>query len=202
MLNFLRFVLIALVVHYVTADIVESRTGMKFPEKHKKSALSRLGVRSKGPIKVYAVAEYSDGTYMLKMSMGVAAPKMVKALSDALGPRCSDTEAIQKFEDLLMTGLPNGATKGSTLVFAAGRGKLTLLVDDKKIGAVHSKILPEAFASIYSDKNAVCAMHHVAGSTAETADGFLSTPYFAVIQGGVLGLLLGYGVSKTLRAAV
>ena len=47
----------------VAADVVEPKTGVRFPDKK----LSRLGVRYKGPIKVYAVGEYADGSYMLKM---------------------------------------------------------------------------------------------------------------------------------------
>ena len=53
----------------VAADVVEPKTGVRFPDKK----LSRLGVRYKGPIKVYAVGEYADGSYMLKMTYGVGA---------------------------------------------------------------------------------------------------------------------------------
>ena len=62
------------------ADVTEARTGLQFPAK----GLSRLGVRYKGPIKVYAVGEYASGDYVLKMSYGVGAQKMSAALADAL----------------------------------------------------------------------------------------------------------------------
>ena len=71
--------------------------------------LARLGVRYKGPIKVYAVGEYADGSYMLKMSYGVGAAKTSSSLAEALKPRCSDSKSIEAFEACLLKGLPNGA---------------------------------------------------------------------------------------------
>jgi hypothetical protein len=78
----------------------------------------------KGPIKVYAVGEYDDGSYVLKMSYGVGAQKMTSALADALKPRCSDAMLIEEFEECLLKGLPNGAPKGTQLAFSTGGGKL------------------------------------------------------------------------------
>lgn len=88
---------------------IEPRTGINFPDKRGAASLDRLGVRTKGPIKVYAVGEYSDGTYELKMSYGVGAQKMTSALADALKPRCSDASSIEAFEACLLEGLPDGA---------------------------------------------------------------------------------------------
>ena len=133
------------------ADVTEPKTGIKFSDK----GLSRLGVRYKGPIKVYAVGEYEDGTYELKMSYGVGAQKMTSALADALKPRCSDAASIEEFEACLLKGLPNGAPKGTKLSFKTGGGKLGVSVNGKSCGAVGSKVLSSAFANIYKDKNAV-----------------------------------------------
>ena len=60
--------LVAASVHAVK----ERATGFDFPRKNKLGALRGLGVRTKGPIKVYAVGRYDKG-FLLKMKMGVGA---------------------------------------------------------------------------------------------------------------------------------
>jgi len=172
-----------------SADVVEPKTGQRFSEK----GLSRLGVRYKGPIKVYAVGEYDDGQYVLKMSYGVGAQKMTSALADALKPRCSDATLIEEFEECLLKGLPNGAPKGTQLAFSTGGGKLGVAVNGKKIGAIGSKKLSTAFANIYCDKSAVCTMTGLgADGEAESSGGGLITP----LRGAALGAVAGYGLGK------
>lgn len=183
-------VLLAIILG-VAADVTEPKTGQKFPDK----GLSRLGVRYKGPIKVYAVGEYNDGRYMLKMSYGVGASKMTSALADALKPRCSDADAISKFEECLTKGLPNGAPKGTKMEFATGGGSLGVSVNGKKVGEVRSKVLSKAFANIYSDRNAVCSMDPVGSDGAvATAKGGLITP----MRGALVGALVGYKLGGAL----
>ena len=186
---------IALGVLGAGADIVESRTGQKFPEKRGGAVLNRLGVRYKGPIKVYAVGEYADGTYMLKMSYGVGAQKMTSALADALKPRCSDAKSISDFEACLLKGLPNGAPKGTKLTFGTGGGGLKVAVNDKAVGSIGSKRLASAFANIYCDGNAVCNMSPVGsdGEVSGSGGGFL-TPK----RGALVGAAVGYAVGKVL----
>ena len=180
---------------YASAAVIESKTGIEFPDKNKGSQISRLGVRYKGPIKVYAVGEYEDGTYMLKMSYGVGAAKMTGALADALKPRCKDSEAIESFKDCLSGGLPNGAPKGTQMEFNTGGGSLGVSVNGKKVGAVGSKALSSAFANIYKDGNAVCTMNAVgADGETEGGGGGLITP----TRGAALGAALGYGLGKML----
>ena len=173
------------------ADVTEARTGLQFPAK----GLSRLGVRYKGPIKVYAVGEYADGTYMLKMSYGVGAQKMASALSDALKPRCSDAKSIAAFEACLLKGLPDGAPKGTSMVFSTGGGKLSVSVNGKSVGAVGGKALCAAFANIYSDKNAVCSLYDVLEDGAAAPSGGLLTPPRV---GALVGAALGYTAGKAL----
>jgi hypothetical protein len=91
------------------AVLKEPRTGIGFQEKRGGGTLGKLGVRTKGPIKVYAVGEYDNGDYVLKMSYGVSAAKMVSALGDALKPRCGDAKMVEKFEECLLAGLPDGS---------------------------------------------------------------------------------------------
>lgn len=177
----------------VTADRIEPKTGIAFAEKRGGASLERLGVRYKGPIKVYAVGEYDDGTYELKMSYGVSAQKISSALADALKPRCSDASSIAAFEECLLKGLPNGAPKGTKLRFATGGGKLGVAVNDKPAGAIGSKALSSAFANIYCDGNAVCAMKSV-GDVGEASSGSMITP----MRGALAGAALGYGLGKAL----
>ena len=75
----LLLLLVAASVHAVK----EKATGFDFPKKNKLGALRGLGVRTKGPIKVYAVGRYDKG-FLLKMKMGVGAEKMSNALVDAV----------------------------------------------------------------------------------------------------------------------
>jgi hypothetical protein len=183
-------VLLASVVS--VAAMEEPRTGIKFADKKGMAVLNRLGVRYKGPIKVYAVGEYSDGTYMLQMSYGVGAQKMTSALADALKPRCSDTKSIEAFEECLLKGLPNGAPKGTKLAFSTGGGSLRVAVNDKAVGTIGSKALTSAFADIYCDKNAVCTMVPV-GEAAASTGGFL-TPK----RGAAIGAAVGYALGKAM----
>lgn len=182
-----------LLIGCASADVIEPRTGIKFPDKRGSAVLNRLGVRYKGPIKVYAVGEYADGTYMLKMSYGVGAQKMASALSDALKPRCSDSKSIAAFEDCLLKGLPNGAPKGTKLVFSTGGSALKVAVNDKAVGTIGSKPLAKAFANVYCDGKAVCAMAPI-GDDGEAASGGLITPK----RGALVGAAVGYALGKAL----
>lgn len=143
------------------AEVKESRTGIAFPMQAEGGTLKKLGVRTKGPIKVYAVGEYDNGKYSLKMSFGVSAKKISTSLAEALKPRCSDAAAIEQFEKCLVGGLPDGAKKGTNMVFGTSGGKLTAKVNGKSLCTISSPSLAKAFAGIYSDKNAVCKMSAV-----------------------------------------
>ena len=172
----------------VLGATVEPRTGLSFPEKQSGGSLARLGVRTKGPIKVYAVGEYDTGAYMLKMSYGVGAAKMASALADALKPRCSNAKLISEFEDCLLKGLPNGAPKGTKMLFTTGGGKLGVAVNGKPVGSVGNKELCKAFSAIYTDKNAVCTMNPI-GEAA--TGGSCITPTKGAIVGAGVGYVLG-----------
>lgn len=194
------FAILVLFEAATAAGMKEARTGITFPVKRGAAALTKLGVRTKGPIKVYAVGLYegagSAQTFMLKMSYGVGAKKMSSALSDALKPRCSDAKLISDFEDCLVKGLPAGAPQGTELVFGTGGGKLSLSVNGKSVGTIASKPLAKAFANIYCDNNAVCEMKPVGEATADslTASSGLITPKHCAAVGAVLG----YGIGKLL----
>jgi hypothetical protein len=197
--SLLLVVLLLLVTSYSHA-FKEPKTGVVFPDKFQGSSIDKTGVRTKGPIKVYAVGQY-DKTFLLQMTFGIAAEKMALALKDALKPRCKDASTIDEFEALMLKGLPKGAAKGTKLAFGTSGGKLSLQVDGKNVGTIGSKPLATAFAGIYTDKNAVCAMKPVNsmddGDSEETSSGLgrLLSPQ---ICAGV-GAAVGYGVGKLLH---
>lgn len=146
---------------------------------------------------MYAVGEYDTGTFLLKMSYGVGAKKMVSALGDALKPRCKDAKLIEEFEECLTKGLPNGAPKGTVLEFATGGSKLGVTINSKPCGVIGSKALCSAFANIYTDKSAVCSMLSVGadGEAASGSAGCCSRPPTAVC-GALIGAAAGYVVAK------
>lgn len=80
---------------------------------------------------------------------------------DALKPRCSDKASVDKFQELMLSSLPNGCKKNMELSFGTGGGNLALSVSGKAMGTVASKPLCQAFAGIYCDRNAVCKLDAV-----------------------------------------
>ena len=117
-------------------------------------------MRTKGPIKVYAVGRYDKG-FLLKMKMGVGAEKMSNALVDAVKPRCSDGAAVDQFKELMVSGLPGGCKKGMELGFDTSGGKLGLTVNGRGRGSVSSRKLCGAFEGVYTDSKAVCKLNAV-----------------------------------------
>jgi len=145
------------------AKVIEPRTKIAFDEKIQRAPLKTLGLRTKGPIKVYAVGQYGKSMFMLKMAFTVNAEKLSNALLDALKPRCGACEDhdVDDFKDMVMQALPDGAKKGTTLLFNTGGNKVTLTVNGKAQGKIVGKAVAQAFAGIYTDSNAVCQMKPV-----------------------------------------
>jgi hypothetical protein len=154
------FLILNLIITQIHAAI-EPKTGIFFADHYAGCKLDALGVRYKGPIKVYALGKYST-TFMLKMNMGVSAEKIASSTADAIRPRCLDDKtAVDDFQKMLIAGLPNGCSKGTCMAFSTGGGKLAISVNDKSIGAVNSKALARAFADVYTDKKAVLQLKPV-----------------------------------------
>lgn len=154
------YLLLALLLVGDVLAIPEPKTGIDFPSKYQGAALSKVGVRTKGPIKVYAVGMYGE-TFLLKMNMKVSAEKMASALGDALKPRCGNSDCIDEFKGVMTSGLPKGCNKGMSLAFITKGGKVSMLANNKSIGSVSSKELAKAFKGIYTDKKAVCKLSPV-----------------------------------------
>ena len=156
----LFLLLLAIVFLTLTHAATEPKTGVVFPDRYKGTALDAMGVRHVGPLKIYALGKYAD-TFLLKMVMGVSAEKIASSTAAAVRPRCSDKAAVDKFQRMLVAGLPDGCSKGTCLAFGTRGGKLTIAVNDNSIGAVKSKPLAMAFAAVYTDKNAVLELKPV-----------------------------------------
>ena len=164
--------LLTLVSPTLAEEVIEPRTGIAFEDKIQRLPLAKLGVRTKGPIKVYAVGEYGPkgkqhDLFVLKMYFNVNAEKMSNALVDALKPRCEnlgcEAGQVEAFKKYVMDALPNGAKPGTTLMFNTGGNKVTLTVNNGKAAkdGVTGKAVAKAFASIYTDSHAVCKMNPV-----------------------------------------
>jgi hypothetical protein len=106
-----------------------------------------------------------DHTFLLKMCRGVGGEDISNSIAAALKPRGCLEETIGEFQELLLEGLPNGATKGTCLAFGTATGKLSITVNDKYIGTIPSESLAQAFFKIYTDSNAVCDLKPVVGGT-------------------------------------
>jgi len=169
MLLLLSFTALTMTSTFASTTIKEPRTGILFEPKVQGKQLQKLGVRTKGPIKVYAVGQYGSDLFVLKMNISVNAEKMSQALIDALKPRCLEFNCadgqVEAFHDYVLQALPtNGAPKGTTLVFNTGgtfnnNNKVTLSVNGKSAkGHVKGKAIAKAFKAIYTDKKAVCRL--------------------------------------------
>jgi len=163
-----QLLILLVVSHFNRASaVIEGATGFDFASSNRLGKLQSLGVRKKGPIKVYGVGMYQnfakDKGFVLKMAMGVGAQKMTNALVDAVKPRLpkGNDKALESFSSLLLQGLPEGCKKHTCLLFGTGAGKLSLFVNDKFIGSVASKPLAQAFVGVYCDDNAVCKLKPV-----------------------------------------
>jgi uncharacterized protein len=158
----------------------EPRTGIEFDPIVQNLSLEKLGVRTKGPIKVYAVGQYGKSSrtgnnnnngklnlaFVLKMSMNVSREKLSSALMDALEPRCQkfgcEANTNVEFRDMVLQGLPlEGAKSGTTLIFNTSGNKVSLTVNNKRKGKIVGKAVAKAFAAIYTDNKAVCTMNPV-----------------------------------------
>lgn len=164
-LGLATFCLLLLLARTASADQSEPRTGIAFEDKIHRQSLQKLGVRTKGPIKVYAVGQYGKNLFVLKMAFNVKAEQLSEALMDALKPRCEslgcEKGQVKEFKTFVMSALPNGAKKGTVLMFNTASGKIALTVNGKAAGKMPGKALASAFAGIYTDSKAVCKMYSV-----------------------------------------
>lgn len=165
--------------------IVDAATKIDFDDTLGNLSLYGVGVRKKGPIKVYSVGMYSDESakssiaslpknknslttlrkslksskttsFLLKMNFKVGAEKMADAIAESVDPRTSDKGAVDSLKKLIMDGV---AAKG-----AATPGT-TLQFDCFSDGSVKVSVddkavgsasgLSEPFCDVFLDDNGV-----------------------------------------------
>lgn len=175
----------AALVDAAAAALTDAATKINFDDNLGGLHLFGVGVRKKGPIKVYSVGMYSDEaakssiaslpktksaltalrkslksskttSFLLKMNFKVGAEKMADAIAESVDPRTSDKGAVDALKKLIMDGV---AAKG-----AATPGT-TLQFDCSSDGAVKVSVdgkavgsapgLSEPFCDVFLDDNGV-----------------------------------------------
>lgn len=159
------------------AALVDPATKIKFDDKLGGLPLFGVGVRKKGPIKVYSVGMYSDEeakagassisalrdsvksatqtTFLLKMNFKVGAAKMAAAIAESVSPRASDEAAVGTLKALILDGVAKkgAATPGTELRFDCADGGVTVSVDGAEVGTAPG--LSRAFCDVYLDDKGV-----------------------------------------------
>ena len=114
----------------------------------------KLGLRTKGLLNYYAVGQYGQRTFLLKMMTDTTAKEITEALRQPLQSRCQDTEKVLEFEKLILNGMPcNGVPKGTNIFFSCLSRRLSVEIDGKTLGSIRSESLARAFQGIYTDTN-------------------------------------------------
>jgi hypothetical protein len=148
----------------------DAATGIPFDSKSNALSLFGVGVRRKGPIKVYSVGMYcSDNvqedlssisrkdkkaiaalrngassnptTFVLKMNFKVGAEKMASAIADSISPRHSSDSEVSQLKDLIFEGVSG---KGAAV-------KGTVLEFDCTDGGVEVKVDGKGYGKVPSD---------------------------------------------------
>jgi len=186
MSTFVCFLLLLLLVAVDAGSIKETATGVTFSDHEGfTQQVLGLGVRTKGPFKVYAVGLYGsrdalvqnckgcksskevlpllekfvqDGTLVLKMVRDVGSETMAGALSDAIKPRIKgDSSALDKLRSVVVAALPTGCPKNTELKFLCSGSSVGVSVNGQKKGDISSSALSKAFIKTYVDEHAVSA---------------------------------------------
>jgi len=165
------------------AALVDSATKINFDDKLGGLSLFGVGVRKKGPIKVYSVGMYSGDdaketissvtksdalstlcksitatsktTFVLKMNFKVGAEKMADAIAESVNPRSSNKAQVETLKKLILDGVAakGAATPGTTLRFDCSDEGVKVSVDGKEIGTAPG--LKKAFCEVYLDDKCV-----------------------------------------------
>jgi hypothetical protein len=118
----------------VVATMSDKATGISFASKLRELDLFGVGVRKKGPIKVYSVGMYSseatreslstisrkddtakqvlrsgakegETSFLLQMNFKVGAEKMASAIAESVAPRHSDASEVEELKSLIFKGV-------------------------------------------------------------------------------------------------
>ncbi|KAL7442132.1 hypothetical protein ACHAXM_011149 [Skeletonema potamos] len=164
--------------------MVDAATNIDFDNNLGGLPLFGIGVRKKGPIKVYSVGMYSDESakssiaslpkksalstlrkslknskttsFLLKMNFKVGAEKMADAIAESVDPRTSDKGAVESLKKLIMDGVAakGAATPGTILRFDCLSDGSVKVSVDGKAVGSASG-LSEPFCDVFLDDNCV-----------------------------------------------
>ncbi|GKY94062.1 hypothetical protein MPSEU_000372800 [Mayamaea pseudoterrestris] len=172
-----KFVSLLLYILTAASGMMDKATGITFRKEVDGLALFGVGVRKKGPIKVYSIAAYSKPTlkeqmqgldekqaidclkegpttFCIEMAFKVGAEKMAAAIAEAVKGDASD---VNDLKEKILHGLQKkgAATKGTTLQFTCDGAGVDIAVDGKSQGKVASASLSKAFCDVYLGDKAV-----------------------------------------------
>ncbi|GMH93136.1 hypothetical protein TrST_g13734 [Triparma strigata] len=155
---------------------VEKSTGVKFPDKINGLDLLGVGVRKKGPLKVYALGLYSTpppptplkslfktllsspkSTLLLSLTFSsVTGPKMASALSSSLSTRYPSPSKVTELSSVITSGASSSKIgKGTLFQFDCSPDSVSVVINGKEAGEVEGKGIGKAFCEIYLDEKGV-----------------------------------------------
>jgi hypothetical protein len=195
----IALVLCVLVV--IASARVESASKHAYADSLSGLYLAGVGIRKKGPVKVYSVGLYvdkkecvkncgdpfnknfgsklADSSYakelILKMARDVTADKMANAIAEVVGGRMGgkDSKQLEDLRSAMENGFAKsgGAKTGCCLSFKSLRSKLIFSINGKKQVEVGSAVLVRAFLNTYVDQN--CVSPGLKSDICETVKGWL-----------------------------
>lgn len=184
-MSLVRIAALLVILAAAVQGMTEKATGIAFKPKLGELEVFGVGVRKKGPIKVYSVGMYgssdakdslsaisasdkkkalsalqsaSPASFLLQMNMGVSAEKMASAIADSVAPRYSgDTADVDALKALIFEGVSKKgkATKGTQFCFECSSNGVKVSVDGSDSGTVSSPGLAKSFCGVYLDDKSV-----------------------------------------------
>ncbi|GMI09024.1 hypothetical protein TrLO_g4752 [Triparma laevis f. longispina] len=155
---------------------VEKSTGVKFPDSVNGLELAGVGVRKKGPLKVYALGLYTSpskspraslfgllrsqpkSTLLMQLTFNsVTGPKMASALSSSLSSRFKEKDSIQQLSDIIVYGASKQKKvgKGTIFQFNCTPSKIDVSINNDDCGSTEAEGIGKAFVDIYLDEKGV-----------------------------------------------
>eukprot|EP00986_Skeletonema_menzelii_P012017 scaffold6400_cov150-Skeletonema_menzelii.AAC.1 len=165
--------------------LIDAATKIDFDDNHGGLSLCGVGVRKKGPIKVYSVGMYSDESakssiaslpknksalttlrkslksskttsFLLKMNFKVGAEKMADAIAESVDPRTSDKGAVESLKKLIMDGVAaKGAATPGTILQFDCSSDASVKVSVDGKAVGSAPGLSEPFCDVFLDDNGV-----------------------------------------------
>ena len=184
-MSLVRIAALLVILAATVQGMTDKATGIAFKPKLGELEVFGVGVRKKGPIKVYSVGMYgssdakeslsaisasdkkkalsalqsaSPASFLLQMNMGVSAEKMASAIADSVAPRYSgDATDVDALKALIFEGVSKKgkATKGTQFCFECSSNGVKVSVDGSAQGTVSSPGLAKSFCGVYLDDKAV-----------------------------------------------